>query len=168
MYKRTFWQDHVVDEGTGEIMQQGTPQSASNFNNLEEGVFTSDELAAVVAQQVRQHGRALDKLGADLVTGLDGLAEELDAGIAALDGEIGEVVLTNTQEYPFNNSVKTVSLSKPRDTLNYRVIIEIVASTGMPGGIRVFDKQLNGFKVAFTGSATSTTIKYYVQGGVYQ
>ena len=55
-YKRTAWQDHVVEnpmtyivtenpDGTqtladapGEIIQQGTPMSATNFNNIEEGL----------------------------------------------------------------------------------------------------------------------------------
>ena len=146
MYKRTFWQDHVVDEGTGEIMQQGTPQSATNFNNVEEGIFSSNELGAVLAQQVRQHGRVM----------------------ADMEGEIGEVVLTNSQEYPFNDSAKTVALTKKRDTLNYRVFAEVISSDGMPGDIKIYDKQLNGFKIAFTGSATSATVKYYVQGGMYQ
>lgn len=146
MYGRTFWQDHVVDEETGEIMQQGTPQSATNFNNVEEGIFSSNELGAALAQQVRQHGRVM----------------------ADLEGEIGEVELTNTQEYPFNDSVQTVALAKKRDTLNYRVLIEVISSDGAPGNMKVFDKQLNGFKVAFTGSASEVTAKYYVQGGMYQ
>lgn len=56
-YKRTNWKDHVVerprtytetsnDDGSktytpapGEILQQGTPQSATNFNNLEENLL---------------------------------------------------------------------------------------------------------------------------------
>ena len=56
MYKRTQWQDHVTeyedryresrnDDGTithtpvdGEVLQQGTPQNAANFNHLEEAL----------------------------------------------------------------------------------------------------------------------------------
>ena len=59
-YKRTAWQDHVVEnpktynvtenpDGTqtladapGEIIQQGTPMSATNFNNIEEGLQHRD------------------------------------------------------------------------------------------------------------------------------
>lgn len=55
-YKRTNWQDHVVarpntytettnSDGTithtdasGEVIQQGTPMNATNFNNLEEAL----------------------------------------------------------------------------------------------------------------------------------
>lgn len=57
MYKRTNWADHVVErpktykvtdnadgsktfaDSPGEIIQQGTPMSATNFNNLEEGLL---------------------------------------------------------------------------------------------------------------------------------
>lgn len=53
-YKRTKWQDHVVERprtftevtnsdnsvtlnpAPGEVLQQGTPQSATNFNNIED------------------------------------------------------------------------------------------------------------------------------------
>lgn len=56
-YKRTKWQDHVVEHprtytevtnsdgsktytpAPGEVLQQGTPQSATNFNNIEEGLL---------------------------------------------------------------------------------------------------------------------------------
>jgi hypothetical protein len=145
-YKGTSWQDHVVDQQTGEVIQQGTPQSATNFNNMEEGILAANELGAVLAQQVAHNTRIL----------------------ADLEGEIGEVVLTNTQEYPFNDSAKTVALTKPRDTLNYWVVVEVISADGMSGDIRIYDKQVNGFKVAFTGSASRATIKYYVQGGMYQ
>ncbi len=145
-YKRIFWQDEVKDQH-GNIIQDGTPLSSKNMNNQEEGIFSAAELSAVLAQQVRQHNRVL----------------------ADLEGEIGEVILTNSQSYPFNNSVKTVALAKKRDTLNYRVTVEVVSVTGgMAGDIEVYDKQLNGFKIAFAGSATSAKVKYYVQGGMYQ
>ena len=38
MYKRTKWQDRVVDAETGELVQEGTDQSAANFNNMENGI----------------------------------------------------------------------------------------------------------------------------------
>ena len=58
-YNRTFWMDHVTEfsdrfretdngDGTishepveGEVVQQGTPQNARNFNTLEEGTFSA-------------------------------------------------------------------------------------------------------------------------------
>ena len=38
MYKNTKWQDRVVDAETGDIVQEGTDQSAGNFNNMENGI----------------------------------------------------------------------------------------------------------------------------------
>lgn len=56
MYEQKLWQDHVTefedrytesrnDDGTithtpveGEIIQQGTPQNATNFNHMENGI----------------------------------------------------------------------------------------------------------------------------------
>ncbi|MFF2887028.1 hypothetical protein [Paenibacillus sp. NPDC057967] len=37
-YNKTVWQDHVVDNHTGQIIQQGTPVSATRLNNIEKGI----------------------------------------------------------------------------------------------------------------------------------
>ena len=145
MYNKTIWQDHVVDQN-GQVIQQGTPLSARNMNSIENGIFETYELGAVLTQQVMQHKRLL----------------------ADLEGEVGQVTLTNTRAYPFNNSKITIALQKARDTLNYTVQTEIISANGFPGDIKISDKQLNGFKIEFTGSATSVTVKYIVRGGMYQ
>lgn len=69
MYEPKLWQDHVTefedrytesrnDDGTithtpveGEIIQQGTPQNATNFNHMEEGISNATETAALLALQ---------------------------------------------------------------------------------------------------------------------
>ena len=38
MYQNTKWIDKVVDAETGELIQEGTDQSAKNFNNMENGI----------------------------------------------------------------------------------------------------------------------------------
>ena len=84
MYQRLEWKDHVVEfpnrfkevnlgnglveetPAPGEIIQQGTPQSARNFNNIEEGIlagtemgdYLADQHADLPVQQQRQDGRA--------------------------------------------------------------------------------------------------------------
>ena len=65
MYSQTYWQDHVTEfldrykevtnpDGTvthtpveGEILQQGTPQNQTNFNNIENGVQDASIAAAI-------------------------------------------------------------------------------------------------------------------------
>lgn len=38
MYQSTNWKDNVVDNTTGKILQEGTEQSAGNFNKMEHGI----------------------------------------------------------------------------------------------------------------------------------
>jgi len=139
------WQDEVIDQN-GDIMQEGTLHDEVNMNRMEGGILESHLLATMLLQQGIQQKQIL----------------------ADLEGEIGQVALTNSETFPFNNSIKTIALQKQRDNLNYRVITEVISADGEVGNVIVTDKQLNGFKIAFTGSAKNVTIKYYVQGGMYQ
>lgn len=71
MYKIKRWQDHVTElqhtykettnaDGTithepveGEVIQQGTPMNAANFNNIEQGVFENNVLQLWLANMQR-------------------------------------------------------------------------------------------------------------------
>ena len=83
----------------------------------------------------------------------------------AANAQAGSVTLTNSLEFPFNNSVQSVALATARDNTNYIVQILAVSAVGNPGVIEVTDRQVNGFKLGFTGSASSATITYTVIGG---
>ena len=164
-YKRTYWQDHVTQysdrynevqnpDGTithtpveGTIIQQGTPQNAANFNNMEEGIFAADQLATEAARMAKVNARGLD----------------------AEKGEKIAVNLTNNHDkgYPFNNSIQTISLTQKKTTTDYYVDVELISATGgSVGNFRVTDKLLNGFKLAFDGGATSVSVICRVKGGV--
>lgn len=157
-----IWKDHVTQysnrykeitnsDGTitheaveGEVIQEGTPQNAKNFNDLEERVLAGGEVA----------GLALLKVS---------MAEER---IKGLQGEIVTATLTNSKEYPFNNSVKTLALATPRGNLDYTVTVEALSEdAGGVGEVHITDKQVNGFKIAFTGAAKTVSVKCTVQGG---
>lgn len=163
MNKRTFWQDHVTEfddrykeidngDGTithepveGEVIQQGTPQNAANFNDLEERVWAAGQLAAENARMLNHHRRTLQRLV----------------------GESGAVTLTSSQDYPFNNSKKTIVLSHKKDTVNYIVNVDAAAvGGGGVGEIIISDKQINGFKVEYTGGAKRVELRYTVEGGM--
>ena len=75
------------------------------------------------------------------------------------------VELKNTASYPFNNSAKTVSLAITRDNTDYTVDVDIQAHAGNVGEIQIYDKQLNGFKVKYDGSAESATLILRIKGG---
>lgn len=164
MYTEKQWLDHVTEfedryreqdngDGTithtpveGEVLQEGTPQSAKNFNHMECGISEAHEAAAallIMARHVQQQ------------------AEDLA-------GETILVKLTNSDEYPFNNSQQTVPLAVQRSNAGYTVTPEVVSVEG--GGLKdvsISDKLANGFKVEFYGSAKSVTLKLHVKGGFY-
>ena len=157
-----IWKDHVTQysnrykevqntDGTitheaveGEVIQEGTPQNAKNFNDLEQRLFAAGEVAGIAM------------LGLKMAEGR----------IAGLKGEIVNAILTNSKEYPFNNSRQTLALATPKGNLDYTIFIEANSEgAGGIGEIKITDKQLNGFKVEYTGTAPKVNIKCYVQGG---
>lgn len=152
MYKPTEWEDRVLDQDTGDVLVDGTPVNEVNLNNIETGTHDSHTALAVFIQYFMQFDRWVRQKVADFT------AEFLN--------EIQTVTLTNSLTFPFNDSVYTVSLATPRKTLNYDVSWEVTAADGNVGDIVVSDKQLNGFKIAFDGSATSVTLKIRIKGGM--
>lgn len=162
-YQTTDWKDHIVEypnryievdngDGTithtkdeGNVVQEGTPFSASNLNKQEKGIFEANEGVAVLSQEILQAKRDIQDNKA----------------------EIGEITLTNTSDYPFNNSKTTIAIVEDRNTIkDYEVSTDVVTSDGPVGEIKISDKQVNGFKVEYTGSAKNVTIKYYLRGGI--
>lgn len=162
MYAILVWKDHAVTpehlykvtdngDGTvtavraGTVVQQGTNMNAANFNNLEHGVFAANVSAAEALRLIR------------------GLQDKADA----LEGLVLEATLTNSSKYPFNNSKKTIALGNENERYNtdYTVIVEAEPQDGFLGDVKISDKMLNGFKIEYTGSASSVAVKCYVQGG---
>lgn len=160
-YTKTAWVDEVDEfEGRfqetdlgggvveheiirGEVYTEGTPQDAAHFNHMEEGIYEAHE------ELVNQDGRVID----------------LEAQTLP---EVQTVTRTNSEQYPFNNSAVSVSLVNVRDNINYVVEIISVVSDGCYGEIEITDRQTNGFKIGYTGSAASATIKFAVTGGFDQ
>ena len=142
MYRETKWQDEIVDSETKELIQEGTDQSAGNFNNAEHGISDA-HLAAPIT--------------------LSGTLPQIRANTVAKT----TVTLTNTKRVPFNNSKKSVALAETRDSLNYDVEVEVVetAGTGIVGEFDITDKMLNGDKIAYSGSASSVTVNLTIKGG---
>lgn len=156
------WKDHVVEfpnrftkdeagdyltleRAPGTVRQQGTPQSATNFNTM--------DLAALEAMLMASENTR------NLI--------HVEDVLSGLQGEIVEATLTNSQEYPHNNSIKTLKLTTPRNTKDYTVTPEVVSvSGGAVGDFEISDKLLNGFKIQFTGSADSVVVRCYVRGGI--
>ena len=77
----------------------------------------------------------------------------------------GTVTLRNTKQYPFNDSTQTVALQKSLRDTDYTVVTELLTADGYAGDITVSDKAVNGFKLAFTGSARAAAVRYRILGG---
>lgn len=170
MYTATYWLDETDEfedrytetanqDGTithtkvrGTVMVHGTPQNADNFNNLEYGVFDASLAASQIAIACRQNKWDIDSL--DALIKLRTLTET------------GSKILTNTLEFPFNNSKSSVAIPTVRSYTDYEVvIISATAASGNVGEVIVSERQVNGFKLEYTGSASSVTVTYAVIGG---
>jgi hypothetical protein len=79
--------------------------------------------------------------------------------------ETGTIVLVNTKQYPFNDSSATVCLQNERESRSYFVFTDVRDSDGAVGDVVVSGRAVNGFRVAFTGSAKRAEIGYFVTGG---
>ena len=136
----------------GNVQQNGTPMNAEKFNNMEKGIADAHDAVALLVNALRQ----LDWQHDDRLKWLE----------KATIQETGTKTLTNSLAFPFNNSIVTVPLSTTRDNLNYVVVVISVTPTGgLAGDIEITERQVNGFKMAFTGSASSVVVKYAVIGG---
>lgn len=150
---RTYTETHNLDgsrtdtPAPGEIQEPGTQISATNLNQMDHGIQDAKTGAALIMNALRQIGWRTEDLEKATVQ------------------EVGEKSLTNTQNFPFNNSKTTVALTNTRENLNYIVVIVSATGAGNIGEVEVSDRLVNGFKLAFTGSAKSVTVKYAVIGG---
>ena len=79
--------------------------------------------------------------------------------------ETGSTTMTNSQEFPFNNSRKTVALVTAQANTDYLVDVEVEEANGNVGEVIVSSRMTNGFAIEFTGSATSVSVNYFVIGG---
>lgn len=165
MYPVTIWVDEtdeyedrfteaMNDDGTishikvrGTVYVEGTPQDAAHFNNQEAGIFDAHTATLLVMNALRQAGWRIEDLQKASIQ------------------ETGTVILTNTQIFPFNDSKKTVALTNVRDNLNYIVVVVNKTGDGSIGEIEISERQVNGFKIEFTGSASNATVTYAVIGG---
>lgn len=50
-YDKVNWLDHVVDEETGEVIQEGTPLSQTNLGKMDDGILAVTE--TTIAQEAQ-------------------------------------------------------------------------------------------------------------------
>ena len=139
--------------------------TAKDLNDIQANIRTLLSNLNTVGTKVGD--ATLDTTATDLSAAINEHESDIIALDARTDVITGTVTLTNDQPYPFNNSIQTVSIADTRDNMDYVIDWVVTASSGgNVGDILISDKLLNGFKIEFTGSATSVTIKYLVVGGM--
>ena len=128
----------------GTVREEGTPQNAANFNTMDLAAFEAMLIANENTRNLLQAKRDID----------------------SLKGLSIDVSLTNNQAYPFNGSQQTVTIAL-RNYKDYYVVPEVLShSGGFVGDFVISDKLLNGFKIAYTGSATAVSVRCHVIGGM--
>ena len=124
------------------------------------------QMKKILVSDLHKEVLASHELATSLILALaNRVSKEFDEVRADVTSESGSVTLTNNAVYPFNNSQITVPLAVQRTNANYIVVPEIAANVGNVGEIVITDILANGFKIAFTGSATSVTVNYKIIGG---
>lgn len=70
------------------------------------------------------------------------------------------LTMTNTLDYPFNNSMITVPLKNNLKHNHYLIGYDLNHTDGPLESIEIVEKKNNGFKIRFTGS--SKTVKLFL------
>ena len=165
MYEWEYWLDHVTNPSNvfmledmggglvrltlaGTVMQQGTPQDQAHFNNIESGIVDAHAASALLLNFARQIGWTVEDILAYL-----GKVKTIYTGTKNL---------TNSLEFPFNDSRQSVSIGAALDNTVYEIQTRVTASVGNVGEVEITDKLINGFKLSYTGSAPSATIAWVV------
>ena len=87
--------------------------------------------------------------------------------LETLEGVKIPITLKNTRAYPFNDSKQSVQISPQRNSKDYAVDIEVMSVTGgAVGDFEITERMVNGFKIAYTGSATQVQVNLFVRGGI--
>lgn len=146
-YEKIQWQDRIKDSN-GNIIQEGTPFSAGNMNNIVEGIEIGHSsvglLATFLAQQVNLNKQEITKYK----------NQRILQGQATITASPNNGYFRDAETFVQVSLTGFAQINAP----NYDVIVTpISGDTGLIGDLQVYDKTQNGFKVKMTGSASSVT-----------
>lgn len=177
MYERTFWLDHVEDQG-GEVIQEGTPLDQAHFNKMEVGIEDANiahKIVMIFARWIERRLAAIEGTSETHTTDIAGIKAKdtaQDGRLTALESEtaaeVKEVTLTaNRNPWPFCNDDKNVILTTVRKNTNYTVDVYVKSvADGRLGDITVSGKGTNSFKVRHDGSAKTVVLTLKITGGM--
>lgn len=163
MYIPVFWEDRIVEfprrfsaeslgnglynclPAPGEIIKKGTQQSKRNFGKMDFGVLENALMIGFASMNLRLVQESLDDVRGQTMT----------------------ATLNNTLKYPATNAEKTITLPRVLNNTDYTVEAEITEADGPVEFVEVYGKALNAFKVRYSGSARTVSLKLHVIGGLY-
>lgn len=163
MYIPVFWEDRIVEfprrvsvndlgnglkewtPAPGEVIKKGTQQSATHFGNMDYGNLENALILGLVSMNLRLVQESLDDVRGQTLT----------------------ATLNNSLKYPATDAEKTITLPKMVNNTDYSVEAEITEADGPVECVEIYGKALNAFKVCYSGSAKSVTLKLHVKGGLY-
>ena len=119
----------------GNILQQGTPQNAENFNDEETALGALELAVGMLCEAVYR----------------------LNHMIGNAQVEVGSIELTQ-------GTAMTVALDSRRENLNYIVCIANTSDVKVDE-VEISNVLDNGFKLKYIGSAASKTVNYKIWGG---
>lgn len=157
-YDPLEWEDRVVDQGTGQVLVEGTPVNEVNLNRLEAGVMVAHldigTLAGMLASLIGQHRVELDKW----------LRQRIVTGTATISGQASGPGTYFRASDPFVDVAFPATVIPQINAPNYAVLLEVISASdpGAVGQLIVSNKAQNGFRITMTGSAASVTVRWIV------
>lgn len=134
MYKRTIWKDRV------EGVQNGTPLSAENLNNLEAGAMEAGALAALVSTFCR-----------------GGSSSSKSSDTVVVEGHIEWGSTTHID----------IPAHAIRNNTDYFVATEVTYVSGnSPVTIVISNKTVSGFDVHYVGGGEPVDARFIIMGGM--
>ncbi|WP_342475336.1 signal transduction protein [Weizmannia sp. FSL K6-0777] len=152
-YERRTWQDQIKDS-SGNIIQQGTPFSAGQMNNIYDGLDISHldigSLALLAMQFAALSNKELEKIKHQrIIQGQATISNPYGAGSGYFRAS-DPFVTVSIGGYPQINAP------------NYDVLVSAQNDDGSVGQLVVYDKTQNGFKVKMTGSSQSVNFLWTI------
>jgi len=151
-YTPIIWVDHIVDE-QGQVVQQGTPMSAEQFNRMEEGIEFSHTQEGLILLHAMQE---IGNIKQDMLTLFN---QRFIQGQATISWSPTSDLVS---AYPYVLVSLPVNTYSQLNAPEYDVLLSIASADdiGKIGIISSFDKTQNGFKVQYTGSAETVTFNW--------
>lgn len=153
-YNKKLWVDHILDQNNN-VVQQGTPVSAGNLNNMEDGINLASNLVGMLVVAALQEIEAL-KWENKLLSN-----QKILQGTATITG-VGSQYFTSA--YP-STAVSIPAGTFPQSNApNYQVILDVTSADDMGaiGVLSVINKSQNGFAIQYTGSAKQVTVLWTI------